>query len=332
MTNDPFDALERRLRERVRAHGAAAPAGSRGRWWRRTPLLAIGAVGLTLTGGAFAATSLTRPGDEERGVKIAHRAERELRTVEACRAADAPEGQTISYTDAPILPAVKRALPWIASQPTDREAKVAAFLMRTWPTDGPVVRGTARGIDMGDGRYVLVALMDGQGPFGALRDPTACGALRRHRAAELADGRPVVLREALRVLAARVDVAPRVQRLSVTTTDGDCRIGGSPCGGGGGSMAFWPAAERSWNREVPVGLLGSMGKRYTGLGSPRAARVTISAKYPERLAGVPRSITLRRGFWILDLPRKSGPVRVTERAADGTVLRVVPIRGQYRST
>ncbi|MDO9355436.1 MAG: hypothetical protein Q7T55_17175 [Solirubrobacteraceae bacterium] len=334
MTTDPFDDLERQLRSRVREQRGSAPGPARGRrrLLRRTPLLAIAAAGLTLSGGALAATSLTRPGDKDRGERISFRAQEETRTRPVCRAMTAPRTDTkLVYTDAAVLPAVQTALPWITAPASAREARMTRQLLRTFRTDGPLVRGTSHALDMGGGRWVLVYVQQGRGWFGAVRDPDACSALREARVRELAGERPGVLRAALRGLAAAVDVAPDVQKLAVMTTFGPCRPGGPRCGGGGTSMSFWPGAVRSWNRKVPYGLLGSIGPRYTGLASPRADHLTITGRRPERLAGVPHRITPERGFWVLDLPRGSGAVRVTERTADGTVLRVIAIRGHYRS-
>jgi hypothetical protein len=312
--SDAFDELERQLRRAVRAAADNVPLRRR-RGWRRTSVFAV-AGALTVSGGALAATQLVGgQSAETQGRKIALQAVRDTAALSPCTPAVASRKLVLS--DSAPLPEIREALPALATPaPRDNQARALSMLPHDRPA-GPVLRRTARAIAAADGVTLLVYVQQGFG-FGALRDPDACGQVRRERAAVLDKDRAEdVKRWAKRRLAQLVDTVPGLQTLNVLA-----QVRGQAGMPGAG------APVRPGQLLRPGLLLsgGAGGHRsvYVGIAGQRASDVIVRAR---RMRSVPERVAVRQGFYAVVLPADTGPVDLREVAANGTTLRVLTLRG-----
>lgn len=330
---DPFDDLERQLRCRVAdsAPTSIRRRGRRGLHLGRGPLFAFVAA-LSISGGALAATTL-RLGDAGRdeGRAIARRAEVLTSGRGACALRPAPQTMptTPATAVAPVAEVFTDALPWLPTPASSVERRRADALIGGVAVgiQGKVIPATVHTMRFGRTAELLVFVENGSGTFG-LRDPEGCGRQRDERAAELSRGRPEpVGRWAREYLARRTDVAIDAQTLHVTQTSTAKYVDGRPQGWGGTSITRAPGTSFP-GRAMPTGVLMQLGNgRYTGLAGADAARILVQPARRGQRSRVPREVRTQRGFWMLDLPPGTGPVRVLEVDERGAVLRRLTLRG-----
>jgi hypothetical protein len=294
--------LERQLRESVRRRAAARTFSPR-RW--RSHRLALALAPLALVGGvATAATQLGRgSGSEENTRRLAFQAVQDTRNVPACR--------MVGERDAPIVddapaPEVVAALPEVASAPA-RPAPAATLAFVRSRAGGPVLGRTVRLVAVGGGRHLLVFVARGQGPF-TLTDPLACLRARRARLAKLrADPRDPTRQAADRVLAANRDTMPGAETLWLL----DIPPGRSaPAGAGAGMQIVRGEA-------LTTGIVFAGGGRYAGIAKRGATSIALRST---RRHGLRRRVAVHHGLFAFTLPRHTGPMVLTQRAADGQVL------------
>lgn len=346
MTRDPFDDLERQLRGRV-----AASRAPRRAWWRSPRLAGLLAVaGLGVTGAAFAAGGLRGPGDEQRGRSLAWAVIKDSARQPACVMPRWLKDGPIDLIDAATPPAVLRALPWMREPaPAAELTRALEIIDSTHPIAGTrVVRSTVRLVRL-DARWeVLVSLERGDGGF-EVRDPATCQTLRREALERrIASEGPGVQEWARRRLATDTTANPDATMLRFTLISR-----GRPSMGTG--ITLLPGPGSGLRYDVPHGLLmsgprpmtmarppggrrpASGGRRsanavrttaYTGLADPGIVRLRIWAKRDDTRRRLPRTVAVHRGFWRLELPAATGPVRLTEEHADGRTGRVVRLRGR----
>jgi hypothetical protein len=297
--------LERQLRESVRRR-AAARAFSPRRW--RSHRMALALAPLALLGGvATAATQLGRgTGDEDNARSLAFQAVQDTRNVPACR--------MVGERDAPIVddaPAreVLAALPELATAPA-RPVPAATLAFVRSRAGGAVLGRTVRLVAVGGGRHLLVFVARGQGPF-TLTDPLACLRARRERLAKLRPDPSDPTRQAAdRVLAANRDTMPGAETLWLL----DMPPGNSaPAGAGAGVSIVRGEAVRS-------GLVFSGGALYSGIAKRGATNITLRPARHNQSHAPRRRVAVHHGLFAFTLPRRTGPMIMTQRAADGQVL------------
>jgi hypothetical protein len=206
-----------------------------------------------------------------------------------------------------------KTLPGLATPAPSREERAAlAALPRFGSPGGPVVRETARRVRL-PGVRLLVFLAEGTA-FAALRDAGGCARARAARLAVLGRERPPAVRQAaVRQLARFNHDARSGQTLYVFA-----RAAGARSGGGVG-IPVHPG------QPLRPGLAMFGGSLYLGIADPRTVRVTVRAAHRPR--GLPRRLEVAQGFWAAVIPHGTGPVRLLEQAADGTIVNRVALRG-----
>lgn len=351
MTIDPFDDLERQLRGRV-----ATIRAPRRRWWRSHRLAVVAALaGLGVSGVAFASGGLRGPNDEERGRSIATAVLQESRRDAACVLPKFVKDGPLTLVDASPPAALLTAMPWMREPAAPDEVERAVKLMNRYrlASRTQVVRSTIRLIRLDRRWEVLVRLDRGNGGF-EVRDPAACQTLRQ-RALDrrLQSEGPGVQDWARRRLAMDTTANPAVSTLWFTSISH-----GRPSSGAGTSLLPGPGSGPQY--EVPQGLLGSTSVRpvrssrgrgpgrgttthsglaapgepgvsaYTGLAAPSTTHLRVWVKRPDERRGIPKAVPVHRGFWRVELPGGTGPVRLTEIGPDGDEGRVVSLRGRAR--
>lgn len=290
------DELARQLRESVRARRR------RRRVHRGALLVSIGAV--VIGGGVATAATGVLPvvhhDDHPLNAReVAHRAMREASDAPACRAR--PESDGLKTSPIAPAPAARRLLIGPPSAAAQRWALRVNH-------GGPIVAGSARGVDFAGRGSVALWLADGNGS-GTLIDPAACG---RARLEQLARDRPDpqsrLRQKAAAVLATYRDTRPGLQTLWVLYH----RSGARSTGGAGIPLD---------GRPLPVGVVGYSSGTYVGIAVPGAVRVTLDGRT------LHRAVAVRGGVFLVVLPRRgTGPVRLRQRAADGRVLAAQTLR------
>jgi hypothetical protein len=298
---DAFDDLERDLRAAVRSRRRPRLV--------RTPLLALVAALVLGGGGAVAATQIKSSPDEQRaGVLLAERAVKDTHDVGGCR----PAGRATTVTDAPVLPAIVRALPALTKRDPHGVVPVRSAVR------GRVLRNSARMIPLAGGVRLRVYVLEGPDSTARI-DPPACIATRRARVAKLAAGRsPAVRAAADRRLMQMRDTAPGLQTLWVRVS------GGKDAGGFGIGIRVRPE-DRLRTGILTSGGIGRFmgdGLRYVGIADPRTARVRVDPAH-----GASKTARVHQGFYSFALPKGSGHVDLREVDAAGATVRAFPLRG-----
>jgi hypothetical protein len=298
---DAFDDLERDLRAAVRSRRRPRLL--------RTPMLALAAALVLGGGGAVAATQIKSSPDERReGAVLAERAINDTRDVGGCSQA----GKATMVTDAPVLPAIARALPALTKPDPHGVVPVRSAVT------GRVLRDTARMIPLAGGVRLRVYVLDGP-DLTARADPQACIATRRARVAKLAAGHPQAVRAAAdRRLTQMRDTAPGLQTLWVRVS------GGKGLGGFGTGMRIRPD-DRLGPGIIATGSIGRFadgGRRYVGIADPRTERVHVDPAH-----GPSKSARVHQGFYSFALPKGSGHVDLREVDAAGATVLESPLRG-----
>jgi hypothetical protein len=319
--NDAFDDLERQLREAVKRTSDRRPTPGRG--WKRTGAIAVAAAFL-VSGAALAATRLRSSSDsiEVQGRKIALRATRDTANTSACRLSEATGLATSSHR---VLPEISAVLPALGSPASPAATAKAMRVLTHFPVAGrlTLIAGTLRLIDLQDGQRVVVYVQEGgahgPGPLGpgTLTDPAACAKVREDRATVLSKDRSAeVKRWTKKRLAEARDTAPGLQTLSVFYVPGRA-------GAGGGSGISIRPGERL-HRGVIFSVEGQSGGAYTGFAGPRTTHMLIR---PRRLVpGAPKKVPVRQGFYVFRLPPRTGPTKLLEATADGTIVHRTKVR------
>jgi hypothetical protein len=304
--------LERQLRESVRRR-ATARAFSPRRW--RSHRMALALAPLALVGGvATAATQLGHTGgSEEKARSLAFRAIVDTKGAPACSIV----GHAVaSVVDDPPRPEVTAVLPELATAPAHPVTPAAlAFVRRR--AGGAVLGRTVRLIAVGERRRLLVFVAYGQGPF-TLADPLGCLRARRARLAELRpDAGDPVRRAADRVLAESRDTTPTAQTLTVL----DVPPGRpAPAAGAGAGIPIVPG------QALPTGILFQGSDLYAGIAKPGASSITLRPSRKNTRLAILRRVAVHHGLFAFSLPRHTGPLILTQRAADGRALGTQRVR------
>jgi hypothetical protein len=290
--------LERQLRESVRRRATARALSPR-RW--RSHRLALALAPLALVGGvATAATQLGRAGTEKDPTKLAFQAVRETSKEHACR--------TVALNEAPVVddapsPEFAAALPGLAAL-TPRAAPADVVALARRQAGRAILGRTLRVVSVSDRLRLVVFVSYGDGPV-ALVDPQACLAARRALLAVLApDPNDATRQTADRLLAQMRDTMPNAQTLNLIVVRGR-RLGPSI----GAGMAL--------TRPLPEGIVVYGGGVYVGIAKPLATSIALRST---RRHGLRRRVAVHHGLFAFTLPRHTGPMVLTQRAADGQVL------------
>jgi hypothetical protein len=290
--------LERQLRESVRRR-AAARAFSPRRW--RSHRMALALAPLALVGGvATAATQLGHAGTEKDPNKLAFRAVKETSNEPACKRVGMRAAPIVD--DAPP-PAFVAALPELAAlAPRAAPAHIVALARRQ---AGRAILGrTLRVVSVGGGLRLIVFVAYGDGPF-ALTNPQACLSARRARLAVLApDPNDATRQAADRQLAQMRDTMPNAQTFNLIVMRGR-RLG--PSFGAGLALT----------RPLPEGIVVYGGGVYVGIAKPQATSIALRSAQRH---GLRRRVAVHHGLFAFTLPRHTGPMVLTQRAANGQVL------------
>ena len=313
--SDAFDELERQLRRAVSATNGARELPRR--HWRRTTAFALAAT-LLVSGVALAATQLTGTGQsaETQGRKIAFKAVAETAKSAACRPARASGALVLS--DGPALAGITDTLPALASPASPASRAKARALVPAYPQPiRTVLSRTFRVIPLQQGLSLLVYVQLGAG---YLADPAACAHARLDRAHDLAKDRP----DAVRAWAER-----RLGQLRDTATDlqtlwESVHIPGQSGSGGSGSPVR--PGDNLHPGLLSFGGAGHGRRVYVGIAGRRTTHIIVRPAHPA--PALPARVPVRDGFYAVLLPRGTGPTRLLEATADGTIVRVVRLRGQ----
>ena len=295
--------LERQLRESVRRR-AAARAFSPRRW--RSHRMALALAPLALVGGvATAATQLGHgTGNEEKARKLAFQAVKDTGHAPPCR--------TVEKRDAPIIdeappPEVTAGLPDLAAAPPVVSSELLTFVRRR--AGGPVLGRTLRLIAVGGGRRLLVFVAHGQGGF-TPADPAGCLRARRARLAVLApDASDPVRKLADRFLAQLRDTMPGAESLDVNVVPP-----------GQSSPGFGTGMPLTSGTPLPTGIVVYGSGVYVGIAKPGATSITVRPARNNGRTSVRRRVAVHYGLFAFSLPRHTGPLVLTQRAADGRAL------------
>jgi hypothetical protein len=290
--------LERQLRESVRRR-AAARAFSPRRW--RSHRMALALAPLALVGGvATAATQLRHGTGNENARSLAFQAVKDTSHEPACRMVGE---RTATIVDDAPPPAVTAALPELEAAPSVVPPPLVAFVRRR--AGGPILGRTLRLIPLGGGRRLLVFVAHGMDDF-TLTDPAGCLRARRARLAQLRpDPNDPVRRAAERVLASYRDTMAGAESLDITVVPP-----------GRATPGFGTGIPLSGGNPVPTGIVVYGGGLYVGIAKPQATSITLRrARSNQR-----RRIAVHHGFFAFTLPRHTGRMVLTQRAADGRPL------------
>jgi hypothetical protein len=295
--------LERQLRESVRRR-ATARAFSPRRW--RSPRMAIALAPLALIGGvATAATQLGHGGgDEDGGRKLAFQAVKDTRHAPACRVVDTRDAPIVDDAPPPEFAAILPELATAPSRPVPSED--LAFARRH---AGRAILGrTLRLVPVGGGRRLLVFVAFG-GPFTVI-DPKGCLRARQDRVAVLAPNTNDPVRKAAeRALAELRDTMPDAQMLNLLVL---------PPGHSGPS--FGAGMELESRAPLPRAIVVYGSGVYVGIAKPGATSITLRPAGKGTRSGIRRRVAVHYGLFAFSLPRHTGPVVLTQRAADGHAL------------
>ena len=292
--------LERQLLDSVRRRAA-----TRARRWRSHRMM-LALAPLALVGGvATAATQLHHGnGSEDKARQLAFQAVKDTRPAPACRMArlrDAP------IVDDPPSREIVAALPGLETAPSSVPSELLRFARHR--AGGAVLGRTLRVIPTGGGRRLLVFVAHGQGPF-TLVDPTRCLRARRARLADLRpDPSDPVRQAADRVLAGLRDTMPRAQMLTVNVIPPGRDL---PSAGAGMPLDA--------GQPIPTGIVLSGDGAYVGIAKPGATSIALRPARGNDHSAPRRRVAVHHGLFAFSLPRHTGPMVLTQRAADGQVL------------
>ena len=298
-----FRDLERQLLKSVRRRAAARALSPR-RW--RGHRMALALAPLALIGGvATAATQLGHAGStESRGRELAFRAVKDTRHVPACRSFNARD---VTIVDDPPPPEFAAVLPELAAAPPRPIPPDALTFARRTAGRGILGR-TVRLIAVGGGRRLLVFVAYG-GPFTVV-DPQGCLRARSARLAVLApDANDPVRKVAQRVLDGLRDTKPEAKALNLLVL---------PPGHSGPSFGTSIGLESSVPLRSGILLYGS--GVYVGIAKRGARSITLRPARKGARRGVRRRVAVHRGLFAFSLPRHTGPIVLTQRAADDRAL------------
>lgn len=299
------DRLERQLEESVRG-ASVVPA----RWWRRRVGLLL--VPVVLAGGAAGATAALTTGgpDVEKDARsLELRALRETFASRACGPVDlVPRAR---FVEGLVPREVVAALPAMGDPARPVPIGADAALARTGP-GRRVVRSSFLLTRFPGGLRVAAGVTEGAAGS-RLREPVAClGAREAVVTSLVTDAEDPARRRALGRLRDADDVRPGAQELSLWYW----REG---TGGSSGTSAPLRAG-----RAVPTGILGSGSSTYVGIARSGTTRIDVRSRRTGRRL---RLIIPQTGLFAFRLPRRTGPVTLLQRGADGRVLARSGLRG-----
>ena len=296
--------LKRQLKNSVR--DLHAP-GVRRRGWLRPRLLLVVAP-LALVGGvAGAATTLVHSGaPSEAARRLAYEARQDTFDAKAC--APRTTGRPAELVDDPPLPQISAALPGIDTPSnTPIPAIVLAGVGRF--TGSKLLRKTVHVLELaGDRRLVVLVTADG-GP-GEPTNPAGCLKERLARLADLQpDAQNAIRHEAEQLLRDSRDTIVGRQTLWLLLQ--------TARGAGGSGTPVLPGGP-----PLQTGVVFGGSSGYGAIVKPGTTAVTVENARPRSGVHVRLRLTPRLGLVAFALPRRTGHMRLVQRAADGRVIAV----------
>jgi len=296
-----YRELERQLRESVRRRAATRALSPR-RW--RSHRMALALAPLALVGGvATAATQLVRAGTEKDPQKLAFRAVKETSNEHACQRVN---GRAAPIVDDAPPPEFVAVLPRLAAL-TPRAAPADIVALARRQAGRAILGRTLRVVSVSDRLRLVVFVAYGDGPF-ALVDPQACLSARRARLAALVpDPNDATRQAADRLLAQMRDTMPNAQTLNLIVVRAR-RVG--PTFGAGMQLT----------RPLPRGIVAYGSGVYVGIAKPEATSIALRLARNNHRPAPHRRVAVHHGLFAFSLPRHTGPMVLTQLAADGHAL------------
>jgi hypothetical protein len=308
-----LDDLERQLRDAVRHQDGRLSRAHRSHL--RTWALVAAAM-LLISAGALAAThlaskkSITAQGDE-----LARLVENQTQVLPACGVL-VSEPHTLALGEGQAIPAITDLLPSLNTPESAKQrASTLAALARSH-VEGVLFARTVRTITLSRHIKLLVAV----GSRGeTVRDPAACGQLRRSRAEAQAAGRPAgVLRRAEWRLSDNFVSASGVQSLHIEELP--VPLPPNALSGGGVTDLVW--------KENPLkpGIVIASGYRRSLVLIGIARRGTARIRIKNKRLRPPASVPVVEGFFAVEIPPHARPFALFEVSKRGAVLGEVNLR------
>jgi hypothetical protein len=311
--SNALDELERQLRHAVRNQDES-PERAHSRHLRAWVL--AGVAMLLISAGALAATNLTSGKSiTTQGDELARLVERQTQRVPACNVL-INEPHALALGEGQPIPAITDLLPSLNTPVSAQERTSTLEAFRRSHVEGILFARTVRTISLSRHIKLLVGVGSRED---TVRDPAACGRLRRSRATTLATGRPTgVLRRAEWRLSHNFVSAPGVQSLDIDELP--VPLPPHTLAGGGVRDDVWK------DNPLKPGIVMSGGYRPSLILIGIARRGTTRIRIRSKRLRPPPSVPVVEGFFVAEIPPHTGPFALYELSKNGTVTGEVNLR------